>query len=241
MAAPETKIFYERVESLGHSLNRPLLLYFGLVGQWGYSNTSGKLSAALQIAKRVYTLAQERNDSELMVGACRGLAVTLYYLGDFETAREYAVRAIEIWRSGSVLSQTEDIDAPATTCLVYEALCAWHLGEITTSKPNMVEAISLSKKLNDMHGLASTLYHTASIGYLERNPVEVECFASEVIELATRQHFAHWLATGSILRGWAHSASGDRVKGISCIENGIRDACATGAMNRLAILSGNKG
>ena len=77
MAAPETKIFYERVESLGHSLNRPLLLYFGLVGQWRYSNTIGKLSAALQIAKRVYSLAQERNDSELMVGAYRSLAVTL--------------------------------------------------------------------------------------------------------------------------------------------------------------------
>jgi hypothetical protein len=37
MAAPETKVFYERVESLGHSLNRPLLPYFGLVGQWRYS------------------------------------------------------------------------------------------------------------------------------------------------------------------------------------------------------------
>ena len=60
MAAPETKIFYERVEALGHSLNRPLLLYFGLVGQWRYCNTNGKLSAALQIAKRVYTLAQVR-------------------------------------------------------------------------------------------------------------------------------------------------------------------------------------
>jgi adenylate cyclase len=168
------------------------------------------------------------------------LAVTLYYLGDFETAREYAVRAIEIWRSGSVLSQTEDLDAPVVTCLVYEALCAWHLGEITTSKPNMVEAISLSKKLNDMHGLASTLFHTASIGHLERNPVEVESFASEVIELATRHHFAHWSALGSILRGWARSASAGTVEGVSWIEDGIRNYRAIGAMVSLPYLLGIK-
>src|SRR5262249_10805911 len=93
---------------------------------------------------------------------------------------------------------------------------------------------------NDMHGLASTLYHAATIAYFERNRVEVERFASEVIELATRQHFAHWLASGSILRGWAHSASGDRVKGISCIENGIRDVCATGAMIGLPTFLGIK-
>jgi hypothetical protein len=161
MAAPETKVFYERAESLGHSLNRPLLPYFGLVGQWRYSNTIGKLSAALQIAKRVYTLAQEQNDSELMVGAYRSLAVTLYFIGDFEAARQSAIRGIEIWRSRSVPSHAEDLDAPFVTCLVYEALCAWHFGEIAKSKPNMVEAISLSKELNDMHGLASTLYQTA--------------------------------------------------------------------------------
>ena len=127
------------------------------MGQWRYFNTAGKLSAALQIAKRVYTLAQEQNDSELMVGAYRALAVNLYFLGDFEAARQSAIRGIELWRSGSVPSHAEDLDAPFVTCLVYEALCAWHLGEIATSKPNMVEAISLSKELNDMHGLASTL------------------------------------------------------------------------------------
>jgi hypothetical protein len=240
MAAPETKIFYERVESLGHSLNRPLLLYFGLVGQWRYSNTCGKLSTALQIAKRVYTLAHERNDSELMFGAYRSLAVTLYYFGDFEAARQSAIRGIEIWRSRSVPSHAEDLDAPAVTLLVYEALCAWHFGEMAKSKPNMVEAISLSKELNDMHGLASTLHHAGSIAYLERDPAEVERLASDVIELSTRHHFAHFMALGSVLRGWARSASGATAEGVSWIENGIRDYRAIGAMVGLPYLLGIK-
>ena len=37
IAAPEARICYERAESLCHSLNRPLLLYVALMGQWRYS------------------------------------------------------------------------------------------------------------------------------------------------------------------------------------------------------------
>jgi adenylate cyclase len=103
-------------------------------------------------------------------------------------------------------------------------------GEIAKSKPNMVEAISLSKELNDMHGLASTIYHAASIAYFERDPVEVDRLASDLIELSTRHNFAFWLAPGEVLRGWSRSASGNTAEGLAWIEDGIRDWRATGAI-----------
>ena len=81
-----------------------------LIGQWRYSLMTDKLTATMQIAKRVYSLAQEQNDSALMIGAYRALAATLYYLGDFEAARQYAMRGVQIWRSGGVQSQVEDVD-----------------------------------------------------------------------------------------------------------------------------------
>ena len=81
-AAPEARICYKRAESLCHSLNRPLVLFSALRGLWRYSLVTDKLSATMQIAKRVYSLAQEQNDSALMIGGNRALAVTLYYLGD---------------------------------------------------------------------------------------------------------------------------------------------------------------
>ena len=92
LGAPEARICYERAEPLCHSLNRPLLLYVALMGQWRYSLITDKLTATMQIAKRVYSLAQEQNDPALMIGAYRALAATLYFLGDFEAARQYAMR-----------------------------------------------------------------------------------------------------------------------------------------------------
>ena len=123
LGAPEARICYERAEPLCRSLNRPLLLCVALIGQWRYSLHTDKLTATMQIAERVHSLAQEQNDAALMIGAYRALAVTLYYSGDFETARQYAMRAVQIWRSGNVQSHTEDPQTPVVVCLCYLARC----------------------------------------------------------------------------------------------------------------------
>src|ERR1700759_3723355 len=75
-AAPEARICYERAESLCHSLDRPLLLYLALIGQWRYSLGTDKLTTTMQIAKRIYSLAQGQNDSAIMIGSYMALAVT---------------------------------------------------------------------------------------------------------------------------------------------------------------------
>jgi predicted ATPase len=228
-AAPEALACYERAESLCVSLKQPLALFSALRGLWRYSLVTNKLSATMQIAKRVYSLAQDQNDSALMIGAYRALAVTLFYLGDFESARQYAIRGIQIWRSGGVQSPVEEVTAPAVTCLCVEAVFEWHFGEITSCQATMAEGISLAKDLNDMHALAVVLCWAAILGHFERNPATVERFASDLIELSTRHQFAYWLAAGEVLRGWARSASGDTTEGLSRIEDGIVDWRATGS------------
>src|ERR1700745_2120515 len=168
VGAPEARNCYEHAEPLCHSLNRPLLLYSGLIGQWVNSLVTQKLSASMQIAKRVYSLAQEQHDSALMMGACRALAVNLYFLGDFEAARQYAMRGVQIWRSGGEQSPIEEFFASSVHCLIFEALSDWHFGETARCHATMEEAISLAKELNDMHSLALALLFLAVIlGHLE--------------------------------------------------------------------------
>ena len=151
----------------------------------------------MQIAKRIYSLAQEQNDSALMIGAYRALAGTLYFLGDFESARQYAMRGVQIWRSGGIQSPCRRSRRASVACLCYEALLEWHFGEIASCQATMAEAISLAKELNDMHGLAVALMACSVLAYYERNPAEVERLASDLIELSTRQNFALWLAGSS--------------------------------------------
>ena len=229
-ATSEALSCYQRAESLCEALNRPLVLFSALRGLWRYSLVTDKLSATMQIAKRVYSLAQDENDSALMIGAYRALACTLYYSGDFETAREYAMRGIEIWRSGTVQSPVEEITAPAVTCLCFGALSRWHLGEIASCHTTMAEAISLAKQLNDMHALAVALWNAGILAHYGRNRPDVDRLASELIELSTRQHFAWFLAGGEVLRGWTRCASGDTAEGLMWIEDGIDEWRATSAI-----------
>src|SRR6516162_1742844 len=55
MGAPEAGLCCERAESLARSPS----FYRVLLGQWRQSLSTGKLSATLQIAKRLYALAQD--------------------------------------------------------------------------------------------------------------------------------------------------------------------------------------
>jgi serine/threonine protein kinase/predicted ATPase len=229
LSAPEVQLCYERAESLCHSLHRPQLLYSTLLGQWRYSFMTDKLSATMQVAKRVYSLAQEQNDSALMIGAYQVLVSTLYHMGDFETAQQHAVRAVQIWRSGGIHSHAEEVTVLAVVCLAYEALSDWHLGETACCQAAIAEAISRAKELHDMYALAVALYFGGILAQHENDPVEVGRMTSELIELSTRHNFSFWLPGANILRGWGRSVSGDTAEGISWIEDGIRDYRATGS------------
>jgi tetratricopeptide (TPR) repeat protein len=221
--SPEARICYERAESLCYSLNRPVHLYLALIGQWRHSLFTDTLTAAMEIAERVHSLAQDQNDPALLIGACRALAVTLYFMGDFDSARQYARWGVELWRAGAASSLGEEVHTPAVLCLCFAALCEWHLGEIASSKSTIAEAIALAKALQDTHALAMALYHAAFLSHYEWNPAAVERFASDLIEVSTRQNFALWVTAGEIFRGWSRSVSGNTVEALASIENGIKD------------------
>lgn len=103
-AAPEARACYERVESLCHSLNRPLMLYSALMGQWRYFLFTDKLTATMPIAQRVYSLAQEQGNPALSIGASRALAATSYY---YEAAFREAVRTAQQQKSIPLLKRAE--------------------------------------------------------------------------------------------------------------------------------------
>ncbi len=227
--ASEVQNCYERAESLCHSLNRPLLLYSALMGQFRYSLFTEPLTTAMQVAKRVHSLAQqEQNDSGLMMGAYQALSSSSFFLGDFEASREYAMRGVQLWRSGTVQSAPVDAGAPILFCLTNKAIVEWHFGEIASSQATMAEAVSLAKELNDTHGLAAVLAFVGILGSLKRDAAEVDRIASNLTELSTRHLFAQWLAVGQLFRGWSRSVAGDTVEGTSSIEGGIAGWRVTG-------------
>jgi serine/threonine protein kinase len=236
MGAPEARFCYERAESLCRSLSRPMVLYSALRGQYLCSLQTDRLSTARQMSQRVYSLALEQNNVGMMIGAYCTLAGPLYFMGEFDAARQYASRGVQLWRKGSIPSQVGEVsasevllNAPTVSCLCLEALCKWHLGEIDSGTITMGEAISLAKEMDNAYALTESLFFAAMLGYFDRNLAEVERLTSDLIKLSTHHHFALYLAGGEILRGGAYSASSNLAEGIWWIEHGIQNWQATGA------------
>jgi tetratricopeptide (TPR) repeat protein len=229
MGVPEARNCYERVESLCRSLNRPALLYSALIGKWRYCLTNDKLTAAIQAAKQVYSVAHEQNDVALLTGAYNALACTTYFLGDFEKARQYAIYGVQTWRSALVHSPVQEVDAPVVSCLFHKSLSEWHLQEIVSCHEAMAEAISLAKDLKDMAALANAKFNSGMLAHFERDVSQAERSAPDVIELSMRHSLPFWLTLGTILRGWVLSVSGEPVEGISWIEQGIENYRAVGS------------
>jgi predicted ATPase len=185
---------------------------------------------ALKVAKRIYALARQQNEPALMIGGYMALSCTLCFLGDFRTSGKYAVRGVRLWHSRGVQSPVEEVDVAAVSLLCYQGQSEWHRGDIASSQTTLAEATALAKEMNDMHGLAVSLWHEAVFAYYADNPAEVERSASDSIELSTRHHFAHWLPQAEALYGWARAASGDVAEGISRIVKGLQDFRAIGAL-----------
>src|SRR5262249_54084987 len=101
------------------------------------------------------------------------------------------------------------------------------------SRTAIVEAIAVAKELNDMHALAFALNYAATLGQYGHDPEEVERSASNLIEVANRQGFAHWLGGVAMYRGWARSVSGDTTQGISWIDLAIKACRSVGAILEL--------
>ena len=139
------------------------VLYSALRLLWRYSLVTDKITAAMQIAKRVYSLAQEQNDPAIIIGGCNGFASTLYFLGDFEAARHYATTRSSALALGkcSTFRWTRFLSPLSAVWPLKPARVAFRRNPLLQA--DMAEAISVAKELNDMKALALALWHLQGI------------------------------------------------------------------------------
>ena len=151
-----------------------------------------KLTATMQIAKRVYSLAQEQNDSALMIGAYQRFGS--HALSIWAISRPRNNTRCVVFRFGAreaySLMRRGRLRRPSLVC----AMRPYPSGiseRVASCQATMAEAISLAKELNDMHRISRGAINWSRIlAQFERNPAEVERLASELIELSTRHNFA---------------------------------------------------
>jgi predicted ATPase len=102
----------------------------------------------------------------------------------------------------------------------------WYLGYPEQARQQTHEAITLAQDLAHPFSVAYALYHATELHCLRREAQAAEALAEAMIVLACQQEFPGMVARGTVLRGWALAAQGQRTEGIAQIRQGM-DALRT--------------
>jgi hypothetical protein len=111
----------------------------------------------MQIAQRVYSLAQEAKGSALMIGAYNALAGTLYFMGDFESQAKWHLGEIAssqttVAEAISLAKEMNDMHGLAVA-LGHAALFAYYEGNPAEVERLASQSIELSTRHHFAHWL----------------------------------------------------------------------------------------
>jgi predicted ATPase len=230
-AAAEVERVYARAYELCQQIGETPQLFPVVRGLWLFYFQRAAYQTARELGEQLLTLAHHAHDPKLLLAAHWALGVTAFWCGDCRAARVHLEQAIALYdprqpRAGASLYGTGILGVP---CLSYGSLTLAWLGYLDQARQRNHEALTLVRELAHPFTLAVTLSASAQLHSFLREAMATQARAEDTITLATEQGFPLWVASGTILRGWALLAQGAGEEGLVQIRQGLAAYLATGS------------
>src|SRR5262249_4893827 len=224
-AASEVEQTYSYARHLCVHLNDPLQLFAVLLGLWQYHVVRAELQTAHeQLGEQLLTLAQQVQDSAMLVMAHSAVGEILFWLGAVAAAHAHFTQGIVLYdpkqHRASAFLYGEDA---GVVCYSFAAWTLWCLGYPDQGLARSHEAVTLAQQLAHPFSLADALSGAAIFHQLRREERCTQECADAAITLAMEQEFQYFMAFDSILRGWAVAHQGQAQEGIEQINQGLMD------------------
>jgi predicted ATPase/class 3 adenylate cyclase len=221
-AVPEVERTYTRALELCRQVGETPQLFPVLAGLRRFYVGRGDLRTGRELGEQLLRLAQRTHDSALLAEAHYSLGNVLYFQGELVAAQGHMEQAIACYDPEQSRSQiiSFGID-PGMLCRNFAALILWMLGYPDQALGQSYEALALAQELSHPHSLVFALGFAAWLHLLRREEQATRERAETCIALSTEQQFPHWLAWGTILRGWTLAEQGQGEEGISLIRQGL--------------------
>jgi predicted ATPase len=228
--ASEVEQTYSRARQLCQHLEDPHQLFTVLRGLWNYNINSARSQRAHELSEQLLTLAQQIQDSALLVAAHRALGTTLFYQGVLPAAHTHLAQGIALYdpqqHRASVFRHGED---SGVICYIFAAWVLWLLGYPEQGLARSQEAVTLAQQSAHPFSLSFVLSFAAVFHQFRREGRATQERAEAAMRLAMEQGFPLWVAYSAIPRAWALAHQGQAQEGIEQIHQGLMDYRATGA------------
>jgi predicted ATPase len=229
-AAPEAERTYARARVLCEQMQEAPPLFPVLWGLWLVYKVRSELGKAAELAERLFSLAQDAQDSAQILQVRQALAVTSLCLGNPAATREHMEQGRALYdprrRQGHTFVTGLD---PGVACLAFGAVALWLLGYPDQAARHSRDAIALGEELGQPSTLALALHFAAMLQQYRREVPAVWGSAEATTAIATEHGLSFWRACGQVMRGWALAEQGARASGIAQIRQGLTAWKAAGS------------
>jgi TOMM system kinase/cyclase fusion protein len=229
-AAPEVGRVHSRAQELCRQIGETPQLFPILHGVWTFHFIRAELRTAQELGEQMLTLAQSTQDSTLLLEAHRTLGESLYVRGELVPAQHHFEQGIVLYdpqqhRSLAFLYGHD----PGVSFLSFAAFALWCLGYPDQALARSHEALALAQGLSHPFSLAYALNAASWLHQLRREGRAAQERAEAMIVLSSEHEFPLFLATGTILRGWALAEQGQGEGEIAQMRQSLVGARVTGA------------
>jgi TOMM system kinase/cyclase fusion protein len=222
-AAPEVEQTYSRARHLCERLDDPHQLFPVLRGLWNHYLVRAELQTAHALGEQLLTLAQQVQDSAMLVASHRALGTTSFFLGAIATAHTHFTQGIALYdpqqHRAAAFLYGEDA---GVICHTFSALALWYLGYADQGMRRNVQTLILAQQIAHPFSLSIVLTFTAVFHQLRREGRATQEHAEAAMSLTKEQGFPHWRVISSILRGWTLAQPRQAEEGIEQINQGLR-------------------
>ncbi len=187
-----------------------------------------KLAEARSLGERLLPRVQRLHDQALLIDVYSGLGETLFFQGEFSTARHYL-------EQGGALYEPQHHHRPQVDHdpgVIARSISGWvlsALGYFDQARQRAHEGIALATELAHPHSLAFALNAAALAFLLQRAPQRAYQFADDALAVAQEYGFPFWRAVSLLMYGWALTDLGRLEAGIQQIHEGLSQYHDTGA------------
>jgi predicted ATPase len=229
-AAREVGETYTHARQLCQHLQDSSQLFPVLRGLWNYYQVRLELETAHTFGEQLLTLAQQSQNSAMLVAAHRALGSTLFYLGAAASALTHYAQGMALYdpqqhRAAAFLYG----DDAGVVCHCFSAWVLWYLGHPDQGLTRSQEVVTLAQQSAHPFSLGFTLCSAAVFHQFRREGRATQERAEAAIRLAMEQGFPLWVTFGTILRGWALAQQGQAKEGVEQMHQGLRAHRGTGA------------
>jgi len=220
---------YTRARQICQQLEEPLQLFPILRGLWNYHLIRAEYHTAHELGEQLLILAQQVQDTAMLVAAHRALGATLFNLGSVAAAHTHYVQGMALYDQQHRVYAFRHGDDAGVACRTFDAWALWHLGYPDQGLMRSHEAVTLAQQVAHPFSLGLALGWSAVFHQLRREMRFTQERAEAALRLAKEQGFPYYMAISAMLRGWTLAHQGHVQEGITQLTQGLMDYRATGA------------